>query len=220
MDDENNMIKKIKIQSPKIPRELEKAVDIIDEILEEEKIEEKIIENIIIQGISNLRVRFSSCIFRNVTFEECDFRKIDMVDVIFENCNLSNINFGDSGIYRVEFINCKLTGARFDDSILKSTVFKSSRGLYSNFSFSKFKGVSFMDSEFQNSVFQEVHNETLIVESTDLSKSIFSGISLNGVDFSTCNIEGIEIQLKDVCGGKFTVVQALELTKLMGITIV
>ena len=58
------------------------------------------------------------------------------------------------------------------------------------------------------------------MESTNFNSSVFSGISLDGVDFSTCSIEGIEVGLKDLYGGKFTVAQALELSKLMGITIV
>ena len=150
-------------------------------------------------------INFSNSIFNN--------------DVIFENCNMSNINFSDSGIYRAEFINCKLTGTIFEDSIFKDVVFKDSIGRYSNFSFSKFKGVRFKNSDFQSGVFQEVHNHNLEVENTDLSKSIFNGISLKGVDFTTCNIDGCEFRVKDLSGGIFSVVQSLELAKLMGIII-
>lgn len=128
------------IEKPKISKNLEEAYDVIDEIFEEEYLEDKLIENTTISGIYDIRVRFNSCIFKNVVFENCDLRKIDITDVIFENCNMSNINFSDSGIYRAEFINCKLTGTTFEDSILKDVVFKESLGRYSNFSFSKFKG--------------------------------------------------------------------------------
>lgn len=118
------MIKKIKIQEPKISSNLESSSDIIDKIFEEEKIEDMLVENTSIAGIEGVRVRFNSCIFKNVDFYNCDFRKIDILDVIFENCDLSNIDFSDSGFYRVEFRNCKLTGARFDDSTTKSVIFK------------------------------------------------------------------------------------------------
>ena len=210
---------KKKIEKPKISRCLEEVYDIINEIYDEEYLEDKIIENITISDIYEVRVRFNSCIFKNVVFENCDLRKADITDVIFENCNMSNINFSDSGIYRAEFINCKLTGTIFEDSIFKYVVFKDSIGRYSNFSFSKFKGVRFKNSDFQSGVFQEVHNHNLEVENTDLSKSIFNGISLKGVDFTTCNIDGCEFRLKDLSGGIFSVVQSLELAKLMGIII-
>ncbi len=66
------------------------------------------------------------------------------------------IHFDGGSIYRVEFKNSKLIGVRFDDCILKNVLFKDVLGKYSNFSFSKFKIVSILDSNFENSVFQEV----------------------------------------------------------------
>lgn len=210
---------KKKIEKPKINKDLEEVYDVINEILDEEYLENKIIENTTISDICEVRVSFNSCIFKNVVFENCDLRKVDITDVIFENCNMSNINFGESGIYRSEFINCKLTGTSFEDSILKDVVFKESLGRYSNFSFSKFKGVSFENSDFQSGVFQEVQNNKLLVDHTDLTRAIFSGTSLKGVDFTTCTIDGCEFRLNDLAGGTFSVSQTLELAKLMGIII-
>ena len=103
------MIRKIKIQKPKMPISLNNCDDAINEILDYEKLEEALVENTTIDGIENLSVSLNSCIFKNVVFEYCDFRRIDMTDIIFENCDLSNINFPYSSLYRVEFINCKLT---------------------------------------------------------------------------------------------------------------
>lgn len=62
-------------------------------------------------------------------------------------------------------------------------------------------------------------NHKLELDNTDLSSSIFSDISLKDVDFTTCNIEGCEFRVKDLAGGAFSVVQSLELAKLMGIII-
>ena len=36
---------------------------------------------------------------------------------------------------------------------------------------------------------------------------------------TTCNIDSLEISIKDVSGGIFTPIQALELTKLMNIVV-
>ena len=184
-----------------------------------EKLEEALIENTTIDGIENLSVSLNSCIFKNVVFEYCDFRRIDMTDIIFENCDLSNINFPYSSLYRVEFINCKLTGCNFNDSTLKSVVFKNCLGRYSNFAFSKFSGVSIENSDFSFAVFQEIKNETLLLDSNNLTKSVFTGTSLNNVDFTNSDIDGIEVRLKDVYGGIFSANQALDLSKLMGISI-
>ena len=215
------MIKKIKIQSPKISSNLYKysSEEIIESVCNYETIEDALIEDEDIQDINDINVRLNGCIFKNVVFENCDFRKIDMVDIIFENCDLSNINFSDSGIYRVEFINCKLTGSVFNDCTIKSVSFKESMARYSNFAFSKFKGVNLVNSDFAYSVFQEVDNCSITINNTNLTKAIFTGMNLENIDFTTNNIEGIELNLKDVKGGIFSMEQAIDLTKLMGIFI-
>ena len=200
------MIRKIKIQKPKMPISLNNCDDAINEILDYEKLEEALVENTTIDGIENLSVSLNLCIFINVVFEYCDFRRIDMTDIIFENCDLSNINFPYSSLYRVEFT-------------LKSVVFKNCLGRYSNFAFSKFSGVSIENSDFSFAVFQEIKNETLLLDSNNLTKSVFTGTSLNNVDFTNSDIDGIEVRLKDVYGGTFSANQALDLSKLMGISI-
>ena len=212
-------MKKIKIQKPKIPTILNECDDVINEISDYEKLEETLVANTKVYGIENLSVSLNSCIFKNVVFEYCDFRRIDMTDVIFENCDISNINLSYSSLYRVEFINCKLTGCNFNDATLKSVVFKNCLGRYLNFAFSKFSGVNIANSDFSFAVFQEIKNETLELDSNNLTKSIFTGTSLNNVDFTNSDINGIEVTIKDVCGGTFSVEQALDLSKLMGINI-
>lgn len=213
------MIKKIKIQKPKMPINFKECNDAITEILDNEKLEEVIVKDDKIEGIENLCVTLNSCIFSNVIFEYCNFIKIDMTDVIFENCDLSNINFSYSSLYRVEFINCKLTGCNFNDSTLKSVIFKNCLGRYSNFAFSKFTGVSIENSDFSFAVFQEIKNETLLLDSNNLTKSVFSGTPLNNVDFTNSEIDGIEVKINDIFGGTFSVNQALDLSKLMGIIV-
>ncbi len=212
------MKKTIKIESPKIPLELESFSNIIEYIDENEIIEEKLVENIVIEDVKNNKVTINSCVFKNVIFKECDLKKIDLTDVLFENCDLSNVYFNSSGMYRVKFINCKLIGTRFSESVLKSVIFKECLGRYANFSFSSFKGVS-ISGDFSEAVFQEVQNDKLELDSVNLNYSIFSGTSLKNVDFTSSNIEGMEVNIKDLKGGVFTVPQALELTKLMEITI-
>ncbi len=213
------MKKVIKIQKPKMPIHFEECNDVINEILDNEKLEEIVVKDYKIEGIEDLCVTLDSCMFSNVVFEYCDFRKIDITDVIFENCDLSNINFSYSSLYRVEFINCKLTGCNFNDSTLKSVVFRNCLGRYSNFAFSKFSGVSIANSDFSFAVFQEIQNETLLLDSNNLTKSIFSGTALNNVDLANSYIDGIEVSIKDVYGGTFSENQALNLSKLMGIIV-
>jgi len=157
--------------------------------------------------------------YEDVTFDYCDLRKIDMMDVVFENCNLSNISFSKGSIYRTEFINCKLMGTRFDECSMKNVLFNSSLGKYSNFAYAKLDGVNIIESDFQSSVFQELQIKKLAFDSTNLSKAVFYNTKLKGIDFTTCNIDDIQLGVNDISGASVSVVQALELTRLMGIII-
>ena len=51
--DNNYMIRKIKIQKPKMPISLNNCDDAINEILDYEKLEEALVENTTIDGIEN-----------------------------------------------------------------------------------------------------------------------------------------------------------------------
>jgi len=214
-----NMSKLIKLQRPKIIDNLEEVEDVIGEIHSENILSNKVIENVSISGLEDIRVSFDKCIFRNVTFDYCDLRKIDMMDVVFENCNLSNISFSKGSIYRTEFINCKLMGTRFDECSMKNVLFNSSLGKYSNFAYAKLDGVNIIESDFQSSVFQELQIKKLAFDSTNLSKAVFYNTKLKGIDFRTCNIDDIQLGINDISGASVSVVQALELTRLMGIII-
>ena len=77
------MSKKSKIQAPKISKILDETIDVIDDMYDEELIEDKLIQNTLIEGIIDCRVRLNSCVFKNVIFESCDFRKIDFYPFFF-----------------------------------------------------------------------------------------------------------------------------------------
>src|SRR6478735_6495827 len=104
------MVKKIKIELPKIPVHLEK-INFQDIYYEEDP---QLLNGAVIDTeIHDERLDravFSKVIFKNVTFLNADFNKIDMMDVIFENCNLSNSRLCEGIVHRVAFKDCKLLG--------------------------------------------------------------------------------------------------------------
>ena len=53
---------------------------------------------------------------------------------------------------------------------------------------------------------------TSLLDANNLTKSVFTGTSLNNVDFTNSDIDGIEVRLKDVYGGIFSENQALDLS--------
>lgn len=211
-----------KIQKPKINTNLE-VVDTMEELLqlveEDEKICDKLIENIDIPSIDESRLAFDSCVFRNVNFNNCTLRYIDLLDVAFERCDLSNIDFSEGSIYRTEFVNCKLIGGKIEDANLKDCLFKNVLGDYSSFSFSKLNKVIFEGSSFASSVFMEVKNKHMYFDDCNFKKTVFAKTFLEDVDLSNCEIDGIEIGLKELYKAKVNASQGLELIKLIGLIV-
>lgn len=209
----------IKIQKPKLLGELEEVKNVYEEITFEEKIANKLIENTIIDNEDRMGMSIDSCIFRNVKFSNCSLQNIDLIDTRFENCDLSNIDLSRGSIHRVEFIGCKLLGARFDECSLMNVLFQGVMGKYSNFAFAKFKGANILNCNFQEVVFQQVKKEKIVFIDTDLTNSYFNKTSLDKIDLTTCEITGIDVQIDDIAGAIVTPMQALDLTRLMRLTV-
>lgn len=132
---------------------------------------------------------------------------------------MSNVMFSNSSMKRVEFVGCKLIGAKFDESSLKDVLFENVIGKYVNFSFSKLQAVNIFESNFNEGTFQEVKHKALTFIDTDLRDGYFNGTSLSKIDFTTCDINGINVDIKDLRGAIVTPMQGLELTRLLGLEI-
>lgn len=212
------MSTKSKVQKPKFIDEFEE----VDKIYRNDyldKIQNKLIKNCTTSEISEKGVEIDSCIFKNVVFEECEFPNIDIIDCRFENCDLSNVVFSSASMKRVEFVGCKLIGAKFDESSLKDVLFENVIGKYVNFSFSKLQAVNIVESNFNEGTFQEVKHKALTFIDTDLRDGYFNGTSLSKIDFTTCDINGINVDIRDLRGAIVTPMQGLELTRLLGLEI-
>ena len=207
-----------KIQKPKFLA-LEEVKDFYCDVICADEIVGKIIEEYSIDGKNQVGLTIDSCRFKNVIFKNCSFENLDLIDTTFENCDLSNINFSNSGIHRTEFINCKLVGTRFEESNIKDVLIMDSIGRYSNFSFSKLNGVNIINSDFNEVIFQEVSHKKLSLEKSSFINAYFNKTSLNKVDLTTCEIDGINVNIEDISGAIVTSMQALHLTKLLNLQI-
>lgn len=213
------MNKTVRIQKPKFIEELEEVEDLYEEVEIKERIQNKIIENKIISNKTDVGFTIDSCIFKNVIFKDCDFTNIDLIDTRFEGCDLSNTSFRNGGIHRVEFINCKLLGSIFIECSIKDVLLQNILGEYSNFSFSKIKKINIIESNLQRVIFQEAKIENAVFINTSLLGGYFNKTFLGKIDLTTCEITGIDLDMDDLFGAVVTPIQALELTRLMGLVI-
>ena len=92
--------------------------------------------------------------------------------------------------------------------------------MYSNFSGSKFRCANIIDCNLADGVFQEVQLNKVVFSECNLANCFFNKTSLSKQDLTTCDITNIDVEIKDLYGIKVTAMQALDLTRLMGLHIV
>ena len=112
-----------------------------------------------------------------------------------------------------------MLGARFDEASLKNVSFKNCLAKYSNFSFGDLKSINFIDSNLEESIFQEVSLGKTSFKNTNIINGYFNKTSLNKIDFTDCDIAEISVEIKDLSGAIVSPTQALDLTRLLNITI-
>lgn len=179
-----------------------------------EKIEQIEIQNeeIINKSISNIK-------FNKVNFLDCKFDSIVFNNVTFQKCNLSNTIFLKCGLHSCKFIECKMIGSSFTDSIIKQTIFKEIAGRYIGFSYCQIHKVEIQNSDFTESRFIDLKTKEVTFLNDNLTSSEFNAVSLHGIDLSTCKIENILIDPKNLKGCILEYNQLINLAPLLGIHI-
>ena len=91
---------------------------------------------------------------------------------------------------------------------------------YLNIVDTKTKELTIKESDFTESSFFNVELPKIILENNNFKSSEFMQTKLSGIDFSTCNIEGIKRDEKGIKGIMVNQFQAIDLARLLGIEIV
>lgn len=207
------------ILAPKLPRVLD-IEDIDGYTIESEDIcRLKKFCDCTIENAAAEKVTFEQVVFSGVIFSQVSLASAELTDVRFENCDLSNADLSRAVIYRTEFINCKLMGINLGEATLRDVVFDACNGSYSNFKLSDCKQLCFRGCVLQNADFMEARFAKVYLERCNMRQAQLCGVKLKGMDLSDCDIEGIGIRLEDLNGVKVSALQAVELSKLLGIII-
>ena len=98
-------------------------------------------------------------------------------------------------------------------------MFENILGKYSNFSFSKINNVNFVECNMMEVALQEVKLEKCVFENCNLTNGFFSKTFLGKIDFTTCDITNIDVDIPNIYGTTVTTMQALELSRLLGLNI-
>lgn len=213
MKKENNF----RIEKPNLPENLKEYKDI--EIKDEDSFSMGFIENKTLDGTACEHVAFNKFMFKDVSFRDCVFKNIELTDTVFLNCDLANADLSGAIIHRSHFITSKITGVNLSEATLRNCILKNLSGEYAYFGFSdikhsKFTECIFRDGDFSNSKFNGV-----IFEKSLLTRAQMSGTKLRDIDFTSCDIAGLGLEISDAYGMIVTSEQAVYLSSLMGLVI-
>ena len=186
--------------------------------IREEYITNKEFRNIVIEGNYSYTEIFNSC-FLSCIFKEAIFQGLDIDTCLFRNCNLSNLELMDHSYQHICFENCNLVGLNFIDSYLEDVTFTDCNLTYSNFSKTNLKNVSFVNCNLKEASFNEVKWKNLLFSNSELIDTEFLYTKLGKLDFSTCLMKNIKVDLSNLRGLCVSYEQAIELAFLLGIKI-
>lgn len=173
-----------------------------------------------LEEVGGKNIEFSCCVFEHCRFDELDFRRISFSDCVFIKCELSNVRLENAVFQRVSMQNCRMTGMELLSAALMSTHFENCMMDYLSLSESKLDRVLFSDCRLRESLWGDVKMPKVQFVQADLSRAQWIRTPLNGIDISSCSIEGWNISLFDLKGAKVTAAQVIELSGLLGVEIV
>jgi len=208
-----------KILAPRISNDLEEFQELNNTIKDNDYFCDTIISDCSSENQKAKHVNLNGVVFKNVTFIEAAFEFLDLIDVSFVNCDLSNANLSASIFHRVEMINCKLLGINLSESTLQNVSFDNCNLSYSSFRFLRCKQVNFKDCLLQNADFEESHLNKIGFSHCNLEGAEMAGTKLKGIDFRSSEIEGLSVRIEDIYGAIVSLMQAVSLSKLLGIII-
>ena len=171
------------------------------------------------EAVKAARVTFQQMRFKNVVFTKSDLSAADIEDVIFENCDLSNLLLTGAVIRRTEFLSCKLLGADFSNASFKNVRFCTCAAKYISFRFAVLDRVMFDECGLGLADFVEAHFSSTKFQKADLRQAQMSGVPLDGIDLSSCDIDGLGARAEDLRGAVFSFEQAIVAAKIIGIVI-
>ena len=156
-------------------------------------------------------------------FVRCSFAGSRMtngnyVDVTFSGCDFSNCDLSKSAFRRVSFFQCKLMGADLINCLLKDVNFEDCQMGYINFADTKVQKSGFFDCRMPDSIFLNCQIEALF-RGSELTSATFQRTPLAGIDFTSCGIDGLIVTLPDLQGLRVNGLQAVGLSKLLGLVI-
>ncbi len=177
------------------------------------------VKNITLSQKDNVRLVFDTVIFRNLKLQENRLKRSEFIDCVFYNCDITNNYFEASTFIRCEFYDSKLDGSHFVECFLEHLFFSNVLGKFLDISNSKIKLWEIHNSTLEESSWFSNSMKLLQFDTVNLFKADFYETSLQDVDLSSSNIEGMKIDINGIRGSIISEEQTILLCNLIGVKV-
>ena len=166
-------------------------------------------------------LKVSSSRFSNCQFLSCDFTGALLLDITFEDCDFSNSIFDSVAFTRCTFNDCKFAGASFTEGLWEHVAAKDCTFAYGAFNRCLWKIVRAHTCDFSSADMSEMGLRSISLDDNRFVGTNFFRTKLAGLDFTSCQLEGIVISdaMVEVYGAKLGLYQAAALARRLGIII-
>ena len=110
-------------------------------------------------------------------------------------------------------------GIDISSSRIRNVVFEECGGRYANFRFARIEKTAFKNCALQGADFGSAEISKVVFSGADLREVQMSGVPLCGIDFSSCEIDGLSARPEDLRGAVINPDQAIIAAKILGIKI-
>ena len=208
------------IKPPEFPNGLRTGTiesDVREAIKTGEGIENCRFEGGALDGIDTGLLDFSGCVFIGVHFGACAVDRLHFTDCRLVRCDLSGLRLREGALRRVALEGCRAAGAQFEGMILRDAAFYDCDLRYAGFSRCRMQDAAFADVRLDRSIFHSCAKKGLLLERCDLTEAELVGSPLQGVDLSTCTLDGLRAAPALLAGTTAALDQAPALLGLFGI---
>jgi uncharacterized protein YjbI with pentapeptide repeats len=190
-----------------------------ERLLAGEPIEECLIQEIDLSGRRIPSLIALNSILDHVSFASSRIAKFRLRDARLVKCDLSNVVLHGFQATRIEFVDCRMTGMRAVECHWEDILVENCDLRYAQLSNGQIRSSEFKSCNLGDADLRGANLEGAIFANTMLCRADLSKARLRGTDLRGAEIEGVTVQPEDLQGAIVNVVQAMDLTRLLGLII-
>lgn len=192
-------------------------------MLEEETVmRQKWYKNEELENLDAERAEFFRVRFQNCRFWECSFVKASFVNAEFIGCDFSNCDFSHSYWKETRIDTCKAQGTKFCGSVWKDSKIENTNLDYANYNGAAMEKTEAVMCSFTSASLSEMKLKNAVFDRDKFDSTDFYKTLLKGIDLSGCELSHILLSddFREVKGARLSALQAVEIAKMLGITVV